>query len=281
MGTSRRGSACPVAWRTFGRVDVLPLIDGQGIFFESIAHAFPGARAADRRRAAAFDCTSSTDIGTWRLQFRCYAVRLPDGRMFLVDAGIGPSDAPAAHWAPVPGQLPDLLSPVGVDPADIDAVVLTHLHSDHVGWAVVNTLPYFPNARYVIQQSEILSALDSKTRQVVLEPLQRAHRLEVIDGATRLASGVTVIHTPGHTPGHQSVLIRSQDIELVLAGDVLVHPLQLVNPSLEYSHESDPAAARETRQRLLTHAARHGTAIGTAHLTPPFVDLSSLASLHQ
>jgi glyoxylase-like metal-dependent hydrolase (beta-lactamase superfamily II) len=174
-----------------------------------------------------------------------------------------------------------LLSTAGVDPADIDAVVLTHLHSDHVGWAVVDALPYFPNARYVIQQSEIFSGLDPKTRQVVLEPLQRAHRLEVIDGATRLASGVTVIHTPGHTPGHQSVLIRSQDIELVLAGDVLVHPLQLVNPSLEYSHESDPAAARETRQRLLTHAARHGTAIGTAHLTPPFVDLSSLASLHQ
>jgi glyoxylase-like metal-dependent hydrolase (beta-lactamase superfamily II) len=133
-----------------GSAEVIMLEDGAGPFFSHRESAF-AASAEQWARADAFDPEAVTSAGRWLLRFRCFAVRLAHGRTILVDAGIGPADSPAAAWAPVPGRLPDALAQAGIERDDVDTVVLTHLHTDHVGWAVTGGKPFFGNARYLLQ----------------------------------------------------------------------------------------------------------------------------------
>jgi glyoxylase-like metal-dependent hydrolase (beta-lactamase superfamily II) len=154
----------------------------------------------------------------------------------------------------------------GVDPEDVDVVVLTHLHGDHAGGAVTDGIPAFPNARYVLQRDELDWAGGPVLNQVV-RPL--ADSLQVVDGAVEMASGITVVPTPGHTPGHQSVEVGS----LVLSGDVVLHPVQLVNPSIHYAYDEDPDRAAATRTALLERLRERSGTLGTAHFAAPFTAL--------
>ncbi|MGB2571552.1 MBL fold metallo-hydrolase, partial [Micromonospora citrea] len=241
--------------RTLGSITVTALTDGEGAFFEPRSAAFPDATDAHWREADRRDPGAVTADGQWWLPFRSFALRAGDGPATLVDAGIGPADSPAASWAPVPGRLPDELAAAGIDPGDVRTVVLTHLHSDHIGWAVTGTpgRPWFPNADYVVQRAE-LAAMESINPGLpagLVAPLRAAGQLRVVDGDTDLTPGVRVLSTPGHTPGHQSVLVDTGDERLLLTGDLLVHMVQLVAPDLAYAHEQDPATARTSRTTLL------------------------------
>ena len=82
---------------------------------------------------------------------------------------------------------------------------------------------------------------------------------------------MTAVPTPGHTPGHQSVIVESGDAEIVVTGDVLVHAVQLVAPEVGYLFEADQEVARRTRQMLLDRAGQHRAVLATAHLNRPFV----------
>ncbi|MFI7646048.1 MBL fold metallo-hydrolase [Micromonospora sp. NPDC049460] len=264
--------------RTLGSITVTALTDGEGPFFQPRAEAFPDAtpehwRAADRR-----DPATVTADGRWWLPFRSFAIRAGDGPVTLVDAGIGPADAPASSWAPVPGRLPAELAAAGIDPADVRTVVLTHLHTDHIGWAVTGSpgTPYFPNADYVLQRAE-LAAVESINPGLpagLAAPLRAAGQLRVVDGEVRLDPTVRLLPTPGHTPGHQSVLLEVDDERLLVTGDLLVHAVQLVAPELAYAHEEDAAAARASRLALLRDLAARGPAVlATPHLGEAFVAL--------
>ncbi|TXS50093.1 MBL fold metallo-hydrolase [Streptomyces sp. t39] len=277
-----------------GSTEIIALADAEGPFFAPRAEAFPEATAAqwaeaDRRDPGAVDAK-----GRWRLQFRAFAIRGDQG-LTVVDTGIGPADSPARSWAPVPGVLPASLAAAGIDPADVDTVVLTHLHTDHVGWAVVteaavpsaggpedgNTSPggatsdrrpYFPNAEYLLQRAELdaLDALNPQLRETLTDPLAAAGRLRLLDGDTPLRVG-RVIATPGHTPGHQSVLVADGRETALVTGDLLVHALQLLHPELAYAHEIDPEAARRSRERMLARETGTTLHLATPHCTEPFL----------
>jgi glyoxylase-like metal-dependent hydrolase (beta-lactamase superfamily II) len=118
------------------------------------------------------------------------------------------------------------------------------------------------------------------------EPLRRTGLLDVVDGRVRLLgrrmSGggrslsrsrdtITAVPTPGHTPGHQSVLVDSGREEIIITGDVLVHAVQFVDPDVSYIFESDQDVARDTRRALLRRAEDRRALLATAHLTRPFV----------
>ncbi|SBT47398.1 MBL fold metallo-hydrolase [Micromonospora auratinigra] len=257
---------------TVGSITVTALVDGVGPFFQPREEAFPDATAGQWAEADRRDPDTVGPDGRWRLPFRCFALRAGDGPVTLVDAGIGPADAPAASWAPVPGRLPAELAAAGIDPADVRTVVLTHLHSDHVGWAG----PLFPNAEHLLQRAELdaLALFHPELPARLVGPLRAAGRLRVLDGDTDLTPGVRVLSTPGHTPGHQSVLVDSGEDRLLVTGDLLVHAVQLVDPGLAYAHEVDPATARESRTELLRAVAARGPAVlATPHLGVPFTIL--------
>jgi glyoxylase-like metal-dependent hydrolase (beta-lactamase superfamily II) len=245
---------------------VIPLEDAEGPFFEPRTDAFPDAPAelwaeADRRDPGAMR------DGGWWLRFRCFALRPADGPVILVDTGIGPATAPARAWAPVPGRLPSALAEAGIAVEDVETVVLTHLHTDHIGWSIgEDGEPFFPNARYVLQRAD-LDWANPATVDWLRPPL--GDRLSLVDGDSVLRPGVQLIHTPGHTPGHQCVLVDTGDEPFLVTGDLLVHMLQLIDPAQRYTHEVDPDAARASRTGLLARLGR-GT-LATPHLGEPLV----------
>lgn len=166
-------------------------------------------------------------------------------------------------------------------------MVLTHLHTDHVGWAVVTEAavpsaggavddivpiggrrPYLPNVEYLLQRAEFdaLDALNRQLHETLTDPLESAGRLRLLHGDTPLRTGRAVA-TPGHTPGHQSLLVADCREPALVTGDLLVHALQLLHPELAYAHETDPEAARHSRERMLGRGATTTLHLATPHLT--------------
>lgn len=274
------GNASAVT-RQVGVLTVTCLLDAAGPFtLNPTEEAFPDATAADWAAARAIDAGAFGTDGRWHLHFHCFAIQAPDGHVTVVDTGVGPDGSPAS-WAPLPGRLPQALLEIGVQPGDVDLVVQTHLHGDHLGWAVTpGGVPFFGAARYVVQRNEV-SALERSGSPIVahtLQPLRNSGQLDEISGRATLLGGhgranhrVVAVPTPGHTPGHQSVLVEDGDERLVITGDVLVHAVQLVDPDVRYVHEDDPDTARTTRRELLAAARRDGSELAPAHLTAPFL----------
>ncbi|MFI6333303.1 MBL fold metallo-hydrolase, partial [Micromonospora chersina] len=168
--------------RNFGGVTVLALEDGAGPFFEPREVAFPEADQRLWVEADRLDPTSVRD-GSWQLRFRCFALRFDDGRTIMVDTGIGPASAPST-WAPLPGRLPDEFAAAGIDRREVDTVVLTHIHTDHIGWSMdADGKPYFPNAQYLVQAAEVASveSREPTLARWLLAPLRATGQLVVVD----------------------------------------------------------------------------------------------------
>ena len=251
--------------RPVGPLTVIALDEGDGPSLGRREEALPEATPADWAAADAIDPAARAADGRWWLRFWTYAIRYGDGPVTLVDAGIGPAGALAADWAPVPGRLPAELAAAGIDPADVETIVLTHLHDDHIGWAVPAVTP-FPDARVVAQRADVEAFADRPQEDVLLRPLRDSGRLQVLDGDAEIGPGVRVIATPGHTPGHQSVLVSAGDDEVLIAGDLLVSAVQLIRPEVAYGYDMDAERARTTRRAVLE---RHGE-LAVSHLGTPF-----------
>jgi glyoxylase-like metal-dependent hydrolase (beta-lactamase superfamily II) len=262
-----------------GGLEVVPVLDGAGRFtLGSLEESFPGATSDDWDLARRVDRKAFAVDGSWHLVFRSFLVRDDSGACLLVDTGIGPSGSLASSWAPTPGRLPDSLTQAGVAAEDVDVVVLSHLHTDHIGWSVTeDQRPFFPHARYLVQQADVDAVAGSPIEETVLAPLRAADQLWVTEGGTRLMGradeSVTTVPTPGHTPGHQCVLVEARDEQVLLTGDLLVHAVQLGNPAVPYAHETDPELAATSRRDLLASLAPDAL-LGTPHLNQAFVPVS-------
>lgn len=202
----------------------------------------------------------------------CFILR-SEGRTGLFDAGIGPRDAPAFGWAGIEGQMPEALAEAGVGAAHVDDVLISHVHDDHLGWLVAPELgPRFQNARHVLHRADWEAIQNGDPEDVeiferTLRPLERHGVLQLIDGPLDVTPSLRLEPAPGHTPGHQVLLVEDGAI---LSADTTNHPALVEEASWSGTTDADPDLAARTRSRLLEDSEREGRLWITSHFAGPF-----------
>ncbi|GLU48683.1 MBL fold metallo-hydrolase [Nocardiopsis ansamitocini] len=195
------------------------------------------------------------------------------GRTVLVDTGAGngrerPGMAPFHHCQ---GDFLGLLEKGGVRPQDVDVVVNTHLHVDHVGWNTVDAdgqwVPTFPNARYLVPAADDFhygpdnaygngaQEVDRLIYEDSVAPVHQAGQVVLWDGLHRLDEHLTLESAPGHTPGSSVVRLESGRDRAVFVGDLLHSPVQILHPCCNSNACLAPRQAVASRRRILERAA--------------------------
>lgn len=216
------------------------------------------------------------------LPMQSYVVRTPD-HTILIDTCVGNHKPrptrPQWHLKDDTTYLDALLAN-GLRPTDIDFVMCTHLHSDHVGW---NTrlengrwVPTFPNARYIFSEKELSIWRDTGHEKFSRDPYDDSVSPVVEAGLSELVTDNHVLNdfvrlepTPGHTPGHVAVVLESEKASAVMSGDLMHSPVQCVHPEWQPWPDWDAMAAADTRRRFLERYADTDTLVCTAHFPLP------------
>ncbi len=202
------------------------------------------------------------------------------GKRIIVDTCIG-NDKKLAQkfWAMRSGPFLHDLAEAGFPRESIDTVLCTHLHVDHIGWntMLVNDtwVPTFPKADYLFGEIEWDHWQTSDvpgTEWLIeqsLQPILDAGQHTLVPTDHRITDEVTLEPTPGHTPGHVSVRIRSQGMEAVITGDLMHHPSQIVHPEWQCTFDSDPAQGCATRKAFVERHANTPVLILGTHYAQP------------
>jgi glyoxylase-like metal-dependent hydrolase (beta-lactamase superfamily II) len=198
------------------------------------------------------------------------------GKRIVVDTCLGNDrhigDLPTLHT-----EFLDLIAGVGFGRERVDYVLCTHLHTDHVGWNTMlvdgEWVPTFPSARYLFGATEHEFWRDHEHDSIVtadtVDPVVDAGLADFVPTDFRLTPDVRLVPTPGHTPGHVSVLIESQGESAMISGDVLHNPLQMIDPVWGSLPDWDPSAAASTRRRVLGDLADTSTLLIGTHFAAP------------
>jgi glyoxylase-like metal-dependent hydrolase (beta-lactamase superfamily II) len=208
--------------------------------------------------------------------FGAFLVR--DGqRNILVDSGMGPG----VFEEGTPGKdgLLDRLGELDVRPEDVDVLFHTHLHRDHVGWSVIEEggadRDVFPNATVVVSRREIdywlhpavIVSDRGKTAERGISQALAHDRVVTFDGEYEVAPGITSVPTPGHTPGHNSLMLSSQGEKLLILGDLTHHMKMLEHHDWVASVDVDPSETTRSRRKICDLAIEQD-ALVTAHHFP-------------
>ncbi|MET8623854.1 MBL fold metallo-hydrolase [Kitasatospora sp. NPDC004669] len=205
-----------------------------------------------------------------------------EGRTILIDTGVGNDKArPAvAGWDHLRLDYLGNLARAGVRPEDVDLVVNTHLHVDHVGW---NTrlidgawVPTFPNATYLMPKADfefwnpannpdIVGGVNENVFEDSVAPVHAAGQVQLWEAGHAIDGSLRLEAAPGHTPGSSVVKLTSGSDRALFAGDLMHTPLQVMHPDHNSCFCQDPAQARTTRRRLLGWAADVNALVLPAH----------------
>lgn len=250
---------------TVGRVRVAAISDGAPD--RSLGGFFHGIEASEWTAVLGV-----TDAET-PVPFNFGSFLIRDGsRTILVDSGFG---TPARTMGiPGGGELLDRIADLGVAREEIDAVFHTHLHPDHCGWNVGEDDELtFPNAEILVSQTELdfwlTDASAPADRAAVAKkqtlPYRAIDRIRTFDGEQEVAPGITAIPTPGHTPGHASLMLASGGEHLLITGDAAHHPVHFEHHDWIPGIDLDPAESTRSRGKLSALAVERGALVTGGH----------------
>jgi len=270
-----------------GDVEVIRVVEWHEPFLPASA-MFPGAAAGvwkDNEDWLAPDHWEP-DGGLVVLALQSWVLR-SGGRTVLVDTGAG-DGRERPGMGPFHQSRSDflgLLARAGVHPQDVDVVVNTHLHVDHVGWNTVDAdgqgdgqwVPAFPNAQYLIPAADDfhygpdnaygngVQEVDRLIYEDSIAPIHRAGQAVLWDGLHRIDEHLTLESAPGHTPGSSVLRLASGSDRAVFVGDLLHSPVQILDPCCNSSACLDPEQAVASRRRILGRAADERELLVPAH----------------
>lgn len=269
--TPKAGTPLPgVLRRRIGDIEVTALLDGYLDVQEKLLVGFDPAEA---RKLA--DAAFQTP-GAQRIPVTAYLVNT-GGKLILVDAGS------ADTFGPTLGKLPEALRTVGVAPADIDMLAITHLHPDHINGALKpDGSALFPNAELVVSETDhtfwhddgFLTQADEHVRGFFLGARKGVaayqKRLRLFADGAEIARGIRAMALPGHTPGHTGFRIDSGEDSLLIWGDVAhIATYQFARPDWGISFDTDIEQARTTRKKVLDQVATDRLMVAGMHLPFP------------
>lgn len=242
---------------TIGNVEVTALLD-TGLLMNP--HIFLPKHADQMLQEYA---GLADERGLMKMAVTCYLLR-SNGKNILVDTGLGNRRRPGYPL----GHLDESLQAAGLEPGDIDIVLNTHLHIDHVGWNTIddgegNCRVFFPNAQFMFQQAEWdywmqPQHMEQEGNAFLVEcvaPLKDTGRIVFATSETAVDEHINFIPTPGHTPGHVAIGIMSAGERAVIAGDSSHHPAQLIHPDWSPGFDVDPVQSAKTRDNLFDMVA--------------------------
>ncbi len=251
-----------------GDFTVLPLLDGP---FGLTAELMPQADSVEGEKL--LERVGLPAKGPWPQPVNAFVVQRGP-HTYMIDAGSGETLGPDL------GKMPQRLAAVGVDPAKVEAVVMTHLHADHAGGLMTRTgAAFFPNAEIVVQQAEVAFWTDDGARsrapaamdpmfaiaRAALAPYQG--RVRTVVGAGPAVPGLTFVPLPGHTPGHAGLMLADGNQQFLFFGDVIHSALlQFPHPAWTVVFDVDQAQAAATRRGILDRLAADKIAVTGSHI---------------
>lgn len=197
-------------------------------------------------------------------------------KLVLIDTGNGPGSSA--------GRVMANLEASGYRPEQVDDVLITHMHPDHVGGLVADGHRAFPNATvwvnrkdadYWLSPAQMNKAADNRkgtfrAAMAAFKPYRKAGQFHTFTGSRQLLPGIRSLPEPGHTPGHTGYLVTSQGHTMLAWGDIIhVQAVQFRHPSVTITYDSNQPEARATRMRILARAASKRYIIAGAHLAFP------------
>jgi glyoxylase-like metal-dependent hydrolase (beta-lactamase superfamily II) len=267
-------SVTPLAQIRIGRFTVTALTDG---YADMPYTFFPGRTAAEVEQAATAQFVARPS--GIRFVFNQYLIE--DGeRRVLLDAG------PAGSIGQT-GALPQALAALGLRRDQIDAVIVTHMHQDHMGGLIAGGQNNFPNAELYIDRRDVTHWTDPAKRNGAPDYLQTSFRmstdvvrlyprLQAIDGPREISRGISIVDLTGHTPGHIGVRVEDAGKSLIMVSDMIFPVVHPVATDVNFLFEQDRAAAKAMRDRFFPLAAAEGSLIAATHM--PFPGLGRIVS---
>ena len=269
----------------FGEAEILTVVD-DGRFALPFDFIFPDgnlAALAGERASLAPDHVDF-EARTVLLGMQSHVVRV-GGLIVLVDTCVGEHKPrprrPEWDRRAASGYLANLAAH-GLSPDDVDVVLCTHLHVDHVGW---NTrlengrwVPTFPRARYLMGRAELdhwtavraaapeADAVNHGSFDDSVLPVVEAGRADLVEAGHAVGPGLTLLPLPGHSPGQLGLRLQTGERAAVFCGDAIHSPVQVFQPRWSSAFCDDPELARTTRLGLLEEAAENGTMLVPNHL---------------
>jgi glyoxylase-like metal-dependent hydrolase (beta-lactamase superfamily II) len=260
---------------TVGRVKITKIVELETI--GSTRFILPLASPEEIRKLPWLIPHFATEEGRLKMSIHSLVVETPTRRI-VVDTGLGndKEGRSVPIWNNRQTPFLETMRDAGFPPDSIDTVFCTHLHVDHVGW---NTkleggkwVPTFARARYVFGRAEYEHWRDHSdaphTAAVFddsVKPIVDAGRADLVADHQKLCDEISLIPSPGHSPGHLSLLIRSDGEEALLSGDVAHHPCQMAHLDWSSTADSDPSQSAATRRELFSRFADTPTLVIGGH----------------
>jgi len=254
-----------------GSFEITALLDG--------THDFPVQTVMTDVSKAEVERDIARDDLTFPVQGSINAFLVNTGsKLILIDTGAG------VLYGDCCGHLLSNLRAAGYQPEQVDEVLLTHLHKDHVGGVILDGKMAFPNAVLRASQADVDYWLNSANKSTApaflgsffdaavasVAPYVAAGRFKPFAGNQQLEPGIYTVAAPGHTPGHSTYLIQSGSQTLLVWGDIIhVASIQLQNPMASVEYDTDAQAAQRSRREMLKLAASRHFWVAAAHISFP------------